>query len=325
MFDQTTALIVGAGASIDYGLPSGRMLLSNVIQAVNNSVQSFHAFNQENVGATIKDYAQAVAFEDPKSASLFDALDDSKISIHKLNEYLRTNLVHGNLDDFVRDNPTTLKPIKALIASHLFESLYERADAGWRLRDRISRRQNLYDDDWIREFVGLARAHLKIVPERPMLNIVSFNYDFVLEYSIRKYWAAAEVLLPDIDICANFIYPHGSFSRLPQTIVDARSYLKEQMEQIRIGSDANPIAHKTAALAIANAKLIYFVGFSFVPSNVALLGLTTEAGMKMRVQNFERKDYRLERAVRALGIRQMTDDGSMINLVRNGFFEPALV
>lgn len=216
--------------------------------------------------------------------------------------------------------------MRGLIATSLFSQMYSRGKDGgaWELNRKIaSPKVTGTEMDWIRLFVGVARALFGDGGGKHKMTIISFNYDMVFEFLLRRYWAVAERTYPAVDECFEFIYPHGSFLHLPNEVVAPRTFLLAQAKNIRLGGSAEEVPKRQAQAAIAAAEKIYSVGFSFAKSNMELLGIDAGGApfYKMYIQNYKRDDKRLERVVRERGYQRETDDGDMTALIRSGFFE----
>jgi hypothetical protein len=171
----------------------------------------------------------------------------------------------------------------------------------------------------MRLFVGIQRP----LSRNSRLTIVSFNYDAILERTMRLYWKHAEVPYPDIDEVVTFIYPHGKFSSLPQHIRSPRKYITDQADNLRLGDNIDQDQREKAKAAVALADKIYSVGFSFGATNVELLGLTRrEHRHQIFVQAYQNEDKRLLRTLTNLNILpEQHDAADADQLVRNGFFE----
>lgn len=171
----------------------------------------------------------------------------------------------------------------------------------------------------MRQFVGIARP---LASANNKLSIISFNYDFLLERSMKLYWAGSETKYDTLDDLVEFIYPHGKFSDLPNEVHNVSQYLLEQSTKILVGRNRDVAAGARARDTIANSTKIFSIGFSFSDSNVELLGLTPEHAEGLFVQNYNNEDVRLNRKLDQLEHRsKKRDPGDMDKLIRNGFFE----
>jgi hypothetical protein len=288
------AIIVGAGASVPYGLPLAGKLLANATTRIANLEKKQGALRVDN----------------ELDASIMQLLDISQIV-----SAFRHKLVQQNLDDFVRDHPSLTGAVAVLIATELFVAMYKNIrGVEWERKPRPD-----FGSDWMRQFVGLVRPWAS---SDNRLHIISFNYDRLLEETLRTYWSGSETKYADLDGAVEFIYPHGRFSELPASITNVRDFLGEQAAQLRLGSNIDHKSRERAAQLIANVDKRYFVGFSFADTNVALLGLNEDVMKHGRafVQNYKNEDIRLNRKMETWHVADR-DHGDMNALVRNGFFE----
>ncbi len=229
-------------------------------------------------------------------------------------------LVAQNLDDFVRDHPSLTDVVSMLITITLFQKIYSASDGVWQLRSQFTKGGLTPDKDWMRSLVGIIRANASA---EHRVAIVSFNYDGLLERSMRMYWGGAERKYPPIEDCVEFVYPHGVMTELPEMVSRSVHFLEEQAQNIRLGENRDDVARERAKTLVAQADRIYSVGFSFSADNRALLGLDDKRlNRNCFVQNFENKDKRLSRILNEAHVPpDRRDDGDMDSLIRHGFFE----
>lgn len=312
MFTKKTSIILGAGASRDYDLPTAKEIADHTLVLL-KKLSSEHGSGT----AVTHERADAVAQHDPATAAFLGELADANFDLDDFSALVTSRLMHRSLDDFIRDNPSTSGPIRSIITRRLFEAMYTNVGRRHVLNPKISRQGRPEDADWIRWFVGMLRSYLYNRQPDNKVALISFNYDFVFEYSIRKLWEQAEYKFPPIDDCFEFIYPHGRFSSLPLKVEDIRDYIVTQSRQLRIGLEPDQLSVNRAADVVASSEHIYTVGFSFGRTNFDMLKLKP-AVKRMRIQNYEGRDHRLERLVEQFGMS--TEHGSATQLVDSGFF-----
>jgi hypothetical protein len=140
-----------------------------------------------------------------------------------------------------------------------------------------------------------------------------------METVLRRHWDQSELSYPKVDDCFSFLYPYGAFSDLKRDVDNPGPWLIEEASQIAITGNG-PSPQKTVARkALREAHQIYMLGFSCSTTNMNWLGLDDELGKKIIAQNYNFDDQRLRRVLKSLNAQ--SDKGSMIDLVRNGFFE----
>lgn len=315
-------IIVGAGASIPYGFPVARELLETSIQRV---VRRLYAQHKKFVDQPFRPYNTPAHFH--AKVSNGKDIDHAVLTaiggpaeLEKLADAFQHDLVQQNLDEFVRDHPSFTNAVSMLIAVALFEKMYEERNGLWALRNALTKGGKPPHEDWMRSLVGILRPKLS---KENRLAVISFNYDALLERSMRMYWPGSETKYAQLADCVAFVYPHGNFTELPDQMPGPVNFLKEQAANLRLGENKDVKVCARAKQLIAEADRIYSVGFSFSADNASLLGLSDEGVMqKCVIQNFDSRDVRLNRLMDSKGVPpEQRDQGDMDALIRHGFFE----
>src|ERR1700738_3079009 len=185
------SIIVGAGASLPYGLPLAGSLLRDarkrILDLDDRRVQiarsGFPPDNDEIARGNYMNVALLKSIEQP-------------LSLQSVARAFREQLVQHNLDDFVRDHPSLTPTVSMLITIALISAMYREKDGMWELRSDLRKSSWVLESDWMRLFVGVVRP--KATAENK-LSIISFNYDSLLERSTRMYWSGSEAGDPKID------------------------------------------------------------------------------------------------------------------------------
>lgn len=339
MFNSPSSIVVGAGASFDFGLPLGGELWNEIVTRCRQtlSVVSDDSLSRTRSISAIADECRA---SDPVTFAFLSNLPDTSLTcttvLYSLMNAIDRADVHPSVDDFIRDNQSFGNPLRALIAGILFTGLYDRPGNTWHLKSSLlertiptpQRRRNAADErpppalNWIRAMVGQFRQMLgpKIVPRFPV-RVVNFNYDRLFAHVARHFWNNAEAQYADFDKCFEFIYPYGSFSELPDTVHDAGEWLLEQSRNLKT-ADAytkNKGSHLEATVRLSDQ--IFLIGFSCGKANADLLNISERGdGSALYAQNYGGKDVRLARYLASINA-DAVDNGSMSELVSNGFFD----
>lgn len=315
---QHRVIIVGAGASFPYSLPLASTLLYDAIDRISSVTKKYKEITTGRRLYSPVNAKISISNADPVGGAVLNAISDPLTPLDVC-ETFHEHLVHQNLDDFVRDHPSLTGVVAALISASLFAAMYKRKEFYWELRDDLKLAGTSIRNDWMRQFVGVARP---LASKDNKLTIISFNYDYLLERSMRKYWHGAETEYPQLDDSVCFIYPHGRFSQLPERVNDPMLFIDEQAKNLRVGASRDEVARANAKEAVKQATGIYAVGFSFSDNNVELLGFDKLRSSVAYIQNFENRDIRLRRKLHEWGHSNMRQDtGDMNTLVTNGFFE----
>ncbi len=336
LFDGKSALVVGAGGSCDLKLPLGRELwdlVSSDVFVMSTAVGK--------LGANLQTAKVSARWSDPKSFAYVSAMmehtanDQQQLSPSLVAEIVGADRVYSNVDEFVRNHPSIAAPITALVAANLFEKLYALKEDTWVRKPELlypklpNRARGGHINNWMTLFVGLCREWLSAAEPAAPLQVISFNYDRIFETVLRECWEKSELQYPAFDSCFKFRYPHGAFSQLPLQCPDPAEFLAAEYKNFGLAGSSTSVKSDIAE-AIALTGRVFFVGFSFAPANVSLLGLAESDFQKiwingrLRVQNYGGKDIRLTRTLEGLfpgrGVSD-TEPGGADELVSNGFFE----
>ncbi|EKS40403.1 hypothetical protein [Afipia clevelandensis] len=308
-------IILGAGASVPYSLPLAWELMAQSAETIKALIRRYHEGAEGYFRVTDQYLAQGSDLNFALLKSIGD-LDDFLSTA----EIFRNHLVALNLDDFVRDHPSMTGVVSMLITIALFRAMYRNDNGIWRLKSQFEQGALAPEKDWMRSLVGIMRP---IASPENRLAIISFNYDGLLERSMRMYWNGAERRYWPMDECVEFVYPHGCITSLPEQVHPVRRYLESQATNIRVGDNKDDEARTRAKRLILASSKIYMVGFSLSTNNQELLGLGREKmASGFFVQNFQTKDKRLVRILDEAGVPpNCRDDGDMDSLIRHGFFE----
>jgi hypothetical protein len=248
MIHKPTVLILGAGASVPYGFPSGRSLLVEISSALRSP--------DSTLAQILLPYLN-VKFEPLKSFGTALAFS-----------------MQPSVDAFLENRPEFLKVGKAAIAAALIP--YEK-EKDLYYSDAKSR--------WYQYLFNRLGAN-KGEFSKNRLSIVTFNYDRSLEQFLiialqHSYGLATEAafdMLEQIPI----IHVYGQLGQL-RACADGRAYspevspeaLEKSIAGIRIlheGGAASKEFGKANAV-ISNAEVVCFLGFGYHPTNVERLGI----------------------------------------------------
>lgn len=353
VFSSPSVIILGAGASYEFGAPLGESLWGQIINATASLQRTFEQYvERRNRFHTISQLLQDHRFEDPMAYAFFSeivalydeptVLDDitgmknasSQFSnnphgvIARIAQRVKDANFHTSVDDFLRDNPSLLRPLRILIAAIIFQGLYEReSDRQWTIKQLAytARFNNPHDsklmvDNWYQRFIGGCRPMLIDTTPITPVTVISFNYDRLMETILGEHWQKAERKFPAFTECFKFIYPYGCFAEFPKVVPEPGDWLRKQATGIGLADGTESSELESVRAAVMEAKQVFSIGFSYTETNMRLLGLAAEHGPKLFVQNFGNADTRLSRTL-ARFPGATTDAGSIAQLVRDGFFE----
>lgn len=248
MNKEKLALVLGAGASMPYGFPSGRQLLMRVCKDL-------------RTGSPIRQALASLSFDAATVENFANALDNS---------------MQQSIDAFIQCRPEFMDVGKAAIAAGLIP--YEHVERLGR-KDQATWYEYLYST--------LVTPRPEDFPARP-LTIITFNYDRSLEQFLIASLAntyglhpvkAAELLKQKISI----LHMYGQLGELPfPKSPAARKYDGNDLswEAVKLAASQIFVLHERNAAKQGElaeqrlewAKVICFLGFAFHPENVRRLG-----------------------------------------------------
>ena len=257
-----TCLILGAGASMPYGFPSGEELKWQIIDEA--------AQPNNNTNKALR----AVGISQPRLAEFVTSFEGSK---------------QASIDAFLATNPGFSDVGRAAIAAVLIQNEH----LGRLLRPPDP------DDDWISHVWASLQETGKEDFDRNVLSIVSFNYDRSVERSLRDaYHHSFNVPLDQATAVIRETIPivqvHGSLGELvDEAGATGRLYrpvpedwaVKQAAEQIIVlptGKESSP-EFKEARRLIAEAKRVICLGCAYHERNMSRLNLKTGQGGGQRI------------------------------------------
>jgi hypothetical protein len=279
MFNQPTVIVVGAGASVDYGMPLGADLVARTAEATN--------FWFENHISYLPTRGDKTLFETLKRRC---ERDNDRLNLYvRSGQLLASALTSAvSIDDALyqlSENPVVIELGKYCIIRLILEaesksSLRIPPDQG-----RLSRDAGL--GGWIEQILSMAISGLKLSEIRQKafakVTFINFNYDRCIEHYI--FWAlqrlgvnAAEAQSTVAEL--TMIRPYGGLGSIVQGTQDylpfgnfaGRQDYFPFINRIRTYTESEAL-HDTAALErlVSEASMFLFLGFGFHRQNLELL------------------------------------------------------
>ena len=273
---KPTVLVVGAGASVEYGLKDGWGLLK-AVEAATHFVGG--NFNRQTISMleAIQHYVRTETANDLDTHVRFEALGSSFSSQISAFDSVDEALHHWSAE------PEIVLLGKAAIAMMILE--YERES--W-LATADFNDQRIETEGWLWPLFKLIIEHTErsnFADALKNLTIINFNYDRVIEhflYNVFQYrmkipsHVAAEMICRDGFI----LRPYGTVSPLPWQKPAGNAFgvgapehyfsltknLRTYTETVERTDTDDQIAD-----AMAKAHTIAILGFGFAPANLALL------------------------------------------------------
>ncbi len=299
MFDRQTVIVLGAGASAQFGFPLGDELRNQIISGIANvrnklkesdfarleptSAQNVDFFNKNRFGALASYMSSALAqpylTENVRQGDVLPRL----FAFHKD----ITSQTHDTVDQFISANPIHQFIGKVLLSQQIMLGMYERVEHQLRLRSFAGRE---YDGrrNWYQQLINRIRHGTdgqSLADNK--LHVVTFNYDHSLERALEESLGNTQIHQgADYKKVVRIFHVNGTPSELPRVVTDVGKFISEcaqnfhlveeavssEVEEVRIG----------ARRAISNAERVYVMGFHFDSSNVEAIGLR-EASHRGRV------------------------------------------
>lgn len=249
MIERPTVLILGAGASMPYGFPSGRDLMDGIISHLDPKHNS----------------------EMPSTLKKFGITDDT------LKDFFRSLAYSGRLsvDEFLEHQPEYLKVGKLAISLCLIP--YEEESRLFRSKHG----ETLKKESWYEYLFNELKTPFDSFNENK-LSIITFNYDRSIEHYL--FTVLKNAYGKSDDECAEklskipIIHVYGRLGALPWQGGITRKYEPEPFydeiesvsEQIKIFTEVvdNSKEFKEARGLMRNAKFIYFLGFGYHNDNL---------------------------------------------------------
>ena len=275
MITKKTVLVLGAGASIPYGFPSGQGLLDLICAgggSFKNLVANGALVGNNDVSAFIRASGEA----DPES-----------------------------IDVFLANNPEFEKAGKAAIAAILLPLEREtELKSSWRSL-RLKREKSKLGGHWYKYLLELLRANTSFEEfDRNKLSVITFNYDRSLEHYLYSTLQAnfhkkrPEECTEKLNSIKT-IHIYGQLGYLSwQTSGEGIPFglkpvdegqlvltIRRAMQSIKTMSDDFEKDNSDIKLArqlLAQATRIYFLGFGYHPINLKILGIESLGDKNIR-------------------------------------------
>ncbi|MEZ5921119.1 MAG: hypothetical protein R3C60_07160 [Parvularculaceae bacterium] len=275
--DERLVIVVGAGASAEFGIPTGQKLVADLRhgQIMRPSADRYNIF--EDTFDNFYEFVRKVKTN----------------SLQTLNKFIHAAQAspHNSIDLFAFHHPSFSDICKYYSAWGILKGHYRKAndaDAGsnWQIRTDKWLLPNTTDgnQNWlgvlVLKYLEGSRKSNQLRPET--LTFVTFNYDRIIENAFRQFITQTE-MFNDADEASipKTLHVYGSFPELPKEInntdifeaaANAISYINDEKKP------ADTIDEIRAK--VREATTIFFVGFDFDPLNVEYIALNESAARK---------------------------------------------
>ena len=287
MLTAQTSIVLGAGASVDFGFPLAEELhevIPRSLAALDAAMRGERRHSASRVGTN-----NASAFARNPIVSLASYLLETEqpFSLSDFRDFRNsvTQQTHDSVDRFIVDNPRLAPLGKLLLAERILMKMYYFDGYAFKLRNfgdrKFGERRN-----WYHRLMNFVRGGANDDLVKNKLYIVTFNYDGTLECALDICFSQPErfrdVKWRDI---IKPLHVNGGPTMFPDTIADVGKELVSWASTIQLigepPTEALSEIRNQARSAISNSNRVFVLGFQMDPSNVATIGLN----------QYPRKDY----------------------------------
>ena len=299
MINKNTVLVLGAGASMPYGFPSGEGLMQEILEEI-----------RPNFGKELFRVLLGFGFKP-------DDIDDFYTGLKHARKF--------SVDEFLERQPKFMKIGKMAITLTL--STYEKKDELFEQKS---------DKDWYRYlWVKLSDTSFENF-DKNQLSIITFNYDRSIEHflftTMRALYRRSE------QDCAKklkkipIIHVHGRLGALPWQGKNGRSYqpsialdeVGNISNQIKVmkEQDDSPREFEEAHKILSSSKKICFLGFGYNPVNIRRLKIKEISSSPYRVvygTSLNFGDAERRNITHSWGINIVSSHNEILEFLKNNF------
>lgn len=275
MFKQSTVVVIGAGAGVEYKMPLGSTLVTNIADDVRFKFDRFKGADPVSGDPDLFHILYRRFKGDPEQLNKFLRAGNDLASV------LSSSV---SIDDALYQLSETQEAVTLGKVCIVRSILSAEANSTIRISDRYTKP----DDDsgrdgWIEQIfsmtiAGLKRSEIELAFDK--ITFVNFNYDRCLEHYL--YWALRRIGIAEpqtAKIVANLkiIRPYGGIGSILPSAPDYVQYggptdLFNAIPRIRTYTESEAL-HDGSKLeaALLGARLVMFLGFGFHAQNMELL------------------------------------------------------
>lgn len=278
MFKDNTTLVLGAGASVPYGFPTGKGLRDEILSLAKAVID----FEGSDPMASHVNNLMSGHLGHSIASPQFKQIDNHR----KFYSALIADAHSPTIDTFLRDNQEFSEIGRFYAALTLLKTTYPLSTDERTVTTSsaiLGSLSTARENDW---YGGLVRAlrngcdDARELESNNRLNIVTFNYDQSLEIYLSKFLGNnSRHRGVEYGKAVNIIHLYGA---LPTLDLGQKDYgltnlvqmAYESREEIRIiGERTTDEDISRAVSAISNSQQVVFIGFGFDPTNISILRL----------------------------------------------------
>jgi hypothetical protein len=290
MFDHPCVVIIGAGASCDFGLPTGLSLYGQVLadcercEALYRKSDVFPGreyqslqLHEDFLRAPAPYVVNCMSKEGRVGQEYGPALRQHVCSVVALKDALNRSTAE-TIDEFLTLNPSYDDLCKILVATRFLPMLYAFSNNSFHVRP-FWQRSAQQGRNWIHLFINAFRTnYLRGRRPKGTIHIISFNYDPIFRRVMDEVFEGSEQSIGPWSEHFELHQPYGSFS-LPSDVTNIWTLVKEWASSMRTVSPSfdaagNACQDDKLREIVRRASVVHAAGFNFARDNCALIGLT---------------------------------------------------
>lgn len=313
-----TTIVLGAGASADFGMPLGSELYKRALEGLRNLQYEWSVRNRAD---SFFDYHAMVGFmkADPVRKVFLPYVlseKDGRSNIN-LNRIFRIISVMEkapaySIDTLALEYPEETEFLRTLTAREIISVIEAQISLDENHNEyRIWENRMIPDPttksasiaNWMHLLLSMIRNSVARQPDQKF-NIVSFNYDRIFEKVATAIWNGPSRKIGEFHELFKIYYPHGKiYWEIDQANKSSLSI--EQSDIIFAHNKPEHFGAEESALAVGQANKLIFLGFHFSPENIQTLELDEYSpGANVIYQNYD-NNIGLDRRVQEIGFSQL--------------------
>lgn len=326
-----TVLVLGAGASADFGLPLGDALYDQATSLLSSFVAEWYDKEEKD---SFWNYQRAVSFVQghKRCSHLLPHVlrnlpnGSQQINIQPIESLLGAMKVAPaySLDTLALEYPEHTDIFRTLCATLIIEALAKRITRDrsgseirqFELRSLSNPKDQSTVSNWIHLFCSMARNEISAGTSSGY-GVVSFNYDRLFEKVGGAVWRIPTRTLGDFNSIFDIRYPHGKI----HWDTDSRGMTQFEVQRSNIifaHNKPGDYANDGAADLVLQAEKLIFLGFHFSPENISMLRLK-ECRPKLVIYQNYADNRGLDNRVKSIGFETVQKfTGSISNAILQG-------
>lgn len=298
--DPGTVLLLGAGTSAPFGLPLGAELINLIGDAIRNERSAIYKNDDYFSSSARQSYSYAASTEpgflrfpvhgtlarshqkQPRGEIDWGGIDRDAARLVQLSELLRDQ-TSETIDDFIVENPGFADLAKMGISALLMKGCYQETERdGYKSFKPRAFAARFFQNErnWVHLLINIVRhgVRKREVTAENKIQIITFNYDCILEYVLEEQFSKTEAKHPHWSNFIEILHVHGAFQPVTSDPNDLANLSLQSARGVHVVNesvvpDELRSTRERAVALIKDAPEIFAVGFSFAGPNCKLLGL----------------------------------------------------